>query len=51
MRNNDEIRFIRQRYKVITLLVYERKINNNNNKIQPQKNENKVEVIRTKYKS
>ena len=34
---DDEIMFIRHRYKVMTLLVNERKINNNNKTQQPQK--------------
>ena len=38
MNDDDEIRFIMHRYKVITLLISARKINNNN-RIQPQKNE------------
>ena len=54
MVNDDEIRFIRHRYKVITLLVSARKINNNNETQQPQKKiknvRKNVKVIRTKYK-
>ena len=34
--DDDEIRFIRYRYKVITLLVSARKINNTNKIQQPQ---------------
>ena len=52
MNYDDEIRFIRHRYKVITLLVSARKINTKN-KIQPQKAKtnkwNKVEIISNYY--
>ena len=53
MNDYDEIRFIRHRYKVTTLLVSVCKINNNKPKQNNHKNEkkrNKVEIIRTKYK-
>ena len=41
--NSDEIRFIRHRYKVMTLLVSARKIHNNNNKIQQQQRKKRTE--------
>ena len=40
--DDDEIRFIRHRYKVITLLVSARKINNDN-KIQQQQRKKRTE--------